>query len=312
MSLRLARRVLWAVVLASAPACGDRSKKDEPPPKFTTEKNFKLLMTGEEPRMALRPALSVGATLEATIDYDQDLTLSSDWRSSARTPTEGSATVRLEFIDGKNDGPVAVRFAVSDIKGTRIDDADDLPNSGRATLGAWQEIDRVRFDGAPPLDAANEAKHAWMADVRRWLVEVLVPVPEEPIGVGASWTWKWDDRTGGVKVSHARTYRLDSLSEEEAVLTVYGGDSTDHFSAKGGSDLRGTIRLVPGTLGVPRSEMNVTAEMRLGPPTGKVVRGKLSGQSRLRPRGSAPLADDAPAADPTGDGPAQPKERDAE
>ena len=287
MPSRFGLRLACALVLASAPACGDRANKEEEPrPKFTTERDFKLLMTGEEPRTLLRPELSVGMTLEAAVEYDQDLTLSSRGRPSARTPTVGSARLRLEIIEGTEVESLAARFTVSDIRGTKIESVADLPSSGVAQLGSWQEVHRVRFDDAPPLDPSNEAEHAWMADVKRWLVEIMAPVPGEPVGVGASWTRQWDDRPGGAKVSHQRTFRLESVSESEAVVTVYGRDSTDTFAANGGSDIRGTVRLVPGKFVVPQTQTNVTGELKIRQPGHALVTGKLSGQLRIQPHGT--------------------------
>ena len=189
----------------------------------TTAPNPEILDVGQEPRRPLRLDLVEGT--EATIDVA--LTARVTQGDGAGQIAVAPPTVRqtVTYTVGEvEDDEAAVSFTVTtvdlDQDTASVSDADylrlvvdlralvGLTGTGRlSTRGQFASMAYDIPDGLPP-DTSGEFRH--LGDQ---LEDLTIPLPEQPLGVGASWRARTTRQVSGFTYQQVSTYQIDAITD---------------------------------------------------------------------------------------------------
>lgn len=87
--------------------------------------------------------------------------------------------------------------------------------SGRIVVGSNGVFWDTSFDGPSPV---NERIVQILRSIQQQIEQLSVPVPDEPVGIGARWQVTTPVRSGDLEVSQTTVYRLMQLSGVEGEL----------------------------------------------------------------------------------------------
>jgi hypothetical protein len=127
---------------------------------------------------------------------------------------DGSTTLAYSYVDARiphESVPETTRDQILDAL------APIVGLSGTITLTPRGEATASTIDVPDDLDeAATQLVEGLVAQSR----SLAVPLPEEPVGVGARWEAKTEAVAGGIEITQTATYELLELRDDEAVLDV--------------------------------------------------------------------------------------------
>lgn len=203
------------------------------PTVMTSDRNGEILLleAGTEPRHALRydPETGAGETMVLrrasdtfTIDGEARYPSGADPRSivtidATAQPAGEAHAMRLDYrvIEGAVDGGTTTSRHILRMLAEQMNAMVDLrlrfTSDARAAEVSLEPI--VRDDTGPMLKER-------LLEEGRWLRYALVPLPDEPVGLGATWQWRRPVRERGVEYQDITEYRLDKLDGNVATINV--------------------------------------------------------------------------------------------
>jgi len=196
----------------------------------TSSGPLKLLGKGAEPRTALRlhPAPGDKQTIILSAKVGLETKMSGDQPSPFKLPSlTNTLDIPLDITvkDVSNKGDITYEVTASDAGGGG-EPRQGAPQGARAKKPAVSEAKgmsatgtissrgfgkELEFKGPPGTDPQIRVLMDLMKDV---FGQLTVPLPEEPIGVGAKWEFKAPIQSHGIKVEQTASYELVSLEGE--------------------------------------------------------------------------------------------------
>lgn len=260
-------RAVTAKALGSGPA----PQRDAPPQTFGAgAMKVTVQEAGDEPRRKLRYATDgiartpkLGVELVPPRGPTLRIALGLDVRSAGNGMGFGVKEATVTSEGGPARGPQKAMF--------------DRMRGGFSRVKG--EV--AMIDGRQPRLTQNQGQ--WTTPPVPWLLHtMMVPLPDEPVGVGATWTVEQEIDASGRKGRSKRRYEIQS--DEDGVLEVkIGGD--DQWKAAGGKADGTTTLSGSATLSVTdplpsRAEMRVVEKVEA---TGKAPTGETTLSVRLGP-----------------------------
>jgi hypothetical protein len=203
----------------NAAAQSNASAKASSAAPVASKVSVKLISPGAEPRTALRlhPKEGDKQTASITIKSAMEMTLGGNKNPEMKLPT----TVITTETTAKSvapDGDINYETATKDVL---VDDQSALPQlkglSAAGTItsrGINKHID-VKVPGGLPPQARQLADQ-----MKEEFSRPTMPLPEEPIGVGAKWEVKISQKSGGIAMEQTYTCELASLEGDKAVTRI--------------------------------------------------------------------------------------------
>src|SRR5258706_719429 len=183
--------------------------------------SVKLLVPGKEPRTALRfhPKTGDKQSVEMSIKMGMGMKI-----ADANTPIKMPAMqlqMDLTVTDVSPSGDIKYESVMTEA--TTSDDSDALPQVAESMKNAMSKMKGLTGNGilssrgenkgltmkAPP-DADPQFRKA-MDQVNETFGRISTPLPEEPIGVGAKWEYRFPVKSQGILINQVMTYELASV-----------------------------------------------------------------------------------------------------
>ena len=251
------KRVLVWAIFGCAVGCG---KPDAAPPPPVQKGDVELLTPGTEPRQPVRYHLVKGATTASEFGVDMDM---SDGQRDIKMPTF-VLSVLIHVDDVLPDGRAKLRFTYTESKavdrpGASVPASVVAEQAGllggiamTGTLSATGKFSDIAMVPSPKLTAALGDQ---LKELTESVQQVAMPLPEQPVGAGASWRTNKPVVQNGMKLTMTSTVTMTSLDGDALAFTsktgiegadqsVTQGDTTMQISGiGGGGDGKGTIDL---------------------------------------------------------------------
>ncbi len=217
------RSLLAALAIAGGTYAAPAVAQDAPAAAVTT-----VLDLGAEPRQLLRYDLGAIQPQSLNMDMTMSMTMSTPFgdmstplptvRSvlsvTGATPTDRGARVnmvieRFEVLPREGVEPMMLQM----LQGTL---------SQMANIAGWMEIDDRGnvLDGGFDYGGADPAIAQQMQSMQDSLRQVAVPLPEEPVGVGARWESTAGVDANGISVTQVASFRVDEISASGVRFTT--------------------------------------------------------------------------------------------
>lgn len=188
-----------------------------------------LLDAGVEPRTALRLQMVEGATTTISLRLDLDVSQTSSGQTQALDNPPVVETVRFTVESVDDDGAdVSFAFTAADIDrtGTLLSEADFLTITaevrkligvgGTARLSSRGAFTRFAYDLPDELDPTVAAT---LDQAQDQFTTLAVPLPAEPVGVGARWTVDTSARLSGIAVDQTTTFEITAMDGSAITYT---------------------------------------------------------------------------------------------
>jgi len=208
------------------------NKGPAPTPGASTsvsDSRVKLLEPGAEPRKALRLhpkagdqqnlqmmikaslAIKFGDVLDQAIKIPaMDFTLATTVKTTAEN---GDITYELRVVDATIVEDQEVMPQLSEPLKAALEKMKGLTGTATiSSLGLGKKIDFKAPEGEGP-----RAKQT-IEDMKQSFTDFLVPLPAEPIGVGAKWEVKLPIQANGIKIDQTTVYELSALEGESLTI----------------------------------------------------------------------------------------------
>jgi len=207
---------------------------------------------GTSPRRVLSASLAPGEELDAGLSVAQVVDLGGSAGAMKRVQTI-HARLRLRGRPPA-DGRPSIALHVVELTGD-LRDLDKLPRTGMIEPGAHGEPWVLVLDSPTSGAGRPRADYGmiWERDVAGWARRVLMPVPSEPVGLGAVWRREWTDYLAGEPVNERHEYQLVSVSNGVAQIKARTSSSAGTVAGDSRNDASATIALPLGRRAVPTS-----------------------------------------------------------
>jgi|GEM_PF-1048018 len=214
-----------AAVDTSAPAIEEVAVGLEPvaPPTVT------LLDAGVEPRAPLRLKLEAGAAEETTIAMRMGVEMTLDGqkvpgRAMPKARLGLSARVDAVTEAGATWSATITEASLEESPGTSVAMLGQL-REGLAAVKGLTASGRISDRGVTTLAGFAGAEpegpmKTLLEGFRESLVQLAVPLPEEPVGVGARWQVEQVVPQGGMRIRQTTIFDVVSLDGEQVVARV--------------------------------------------------------------------------------------------
>lgn len=239
---------------------------------------------GAEPRQTLRLALSEGSTQHATMTMQMDMSMAVNGKAqptSSVPPIQMGMAVSISRVE--DDGDITAQFHYDHLKvlgagkaATQVEAAlEPLARmNGTVRTTARGELIDADFDVPDDLDPTMKSL---LDSIEEQLGNIVVPLPTEPVGIGATWTVHTESTIGGIKAGIDYDYELvgregdrwvlrvgyaQTVQEQDADLPNMPAGATTHVSA---STINGSGRTVVdfGALFPVESSMEARGPVRM-------------------------------------------------
>ena len=217
--------------LAAALACG---KEELPPPPAGI--SLTLLESGREPRRLLRYPASPTAAHRVSLTLR--LAMKMEVPGSPVPPvTMPGLRLLLDIVSARGERHVKYDFTVSDADLTGTDNAHpsllaEMRKGVAQLIGVTGHL-RVDARGfasdlslALPAGIGQELSQ-FMNSARLAIGQMVVPLPAEPIGIGAKWEAAETIQQDGMSVRERTHYELIALDGPRALIRTQTGQSAD-------------------------------------------------------------------------------------
>ena len=298
-----------ALAIALVSGCG----KDQPaPPAPPPAEGIELVSPGAEPRRELRYRLARGAT---TLD---ELSLEVDIDAGGQGGTLPTLILRTELAtqDVLADGSMTVKRTILDVE------ARDRPGGAIQAAQMTEQLQLMKGltligtispRGKPSgvhVDAAGQqlppAIGAQLDSLIRSFEQVTMPLPAEPVGIGASWRHRKPVDQYGIKMQTLTTIVLTAIDGDRLTFTsTTRVEGADQAVTQGGTTIEvtgiGGVGAGGGSMDLSRMAMTgeltaeLTSEMRSG---GETARMRMKMTTRITPASAEPAPAPAPAPAP--------------
>lgn len=228
----------------------------------------RLLDPGAAPLAPLRYRLAVGTMGRGTVELHLTMSISVNGQEMPMPGLPASrATVKTEVISVDADGNAHIGYAIETME---VMDADQFDPAAVAAveeqyraLGTMHGSMDVSTRGvctnmqlALPADA-DEVMRMIVDDIRKSMSQITAVLPEEPVGVGATWEARARVNMRGVDVDQTSIFSLDQRDADSANLRI-------HVTQHAGQTAMNLPNLPAGTEAVVDSlESNGSAETLL-------------------------------------------------
>jgi hypothetical protein len=253
----------------------DRTADPLAPPEIPlpAEVRFRLLAPGAEPREPLRyrRAAAEERTITTTIATRSRVLADGAWGPLTEQPPVRQALAARAEGDRLLLRVVEPAPAWRALKGRRATATIDA--RGRITALAFADVPGDA--GAPSGRPDGPRDELWQQ-----LLGLAVPLPDEPVGVGARWEVRTNLRVGAASLTQSATYELLAASADAWTIRVRARRIGEPQSAPGGAELVGLFREVRGDVVVgpddplPRRgflEVELRVHARFTPPGAPLV-----------------------------------------
>ena len=223
-----------AIALSMALACSRTDKADssagskpsEASAIKTAPNGVKLVSAGRSPFSQPRFKFEVGQTQDAELTNQLKVrtTLGIQPMPESVSPPV-TYHVRLEAKDVSPEGTAKLHFQVIDAKVQAVQaiapEAQQQMQRAAAGLvglsGSYSadnlgRIQDFKFTESPQLQAAEPGM---LQNLERLIDTILIPLPEQKIGMGAKWTYASSFDEQGAKVRQASTYEITEIGDDK-------------------------------------------------------------------------------------------------
>ncbi len=197
----------------------------------TTDDEVALLEAGVEPLHTLRYAPEVGAgesmvlrrsSRTFTLDGDARYPSGSDPTyiihvDSTAHPADAGHTLHVQHrvTTGRVEADATTSRHILRMLGAQMEAMNNLRiqllGDARAVS---MTINPLGEDDTGPMLTAR------LREEGQWLRLALAPLPQEPVGVGATWQWRRTLREGGIRYEDITEYKLESIAGDVVTLKV--------------------------------------------------------------------------------------------
>lgn len=219
------------LLLASGCSLFDDGASSAPPSTTTTTvPNPEVLEVGQAPLRDLRLRLQEGTTTTVTVAVDLDVTQDPGPSEEALDSPTVSETVTFTVDDVEGDrAELSFAFTAVDVERSGTDlteeehrqlvaDLQDLVGIG----GSGRVTDRGHFT-AFSYDLPEDLAPRLAASVGQFedqLGDLAVPLPTEPLGVGARWRTRSSSTLAGAQLDQESTWEITAITDREVSYQV--------------------------------------------------------------------------------------------
>ena len=240
--------------------------------------------TGAEPRSTLRYDLS--AMQPQTMVMTMDISMTMDGMMGNQTQVMPRLRMTMPMSEVQMAGEnLTVNYTLGGMEALEREGV--MPQLVPMMQQALSEIGTMSgsltldhrgalVDSTFNMDGADPAVAAQMQSMQDSMQQMTVPLPEEPVGVGAQWTVDTEVQASGMTVSQRATYQLTEVTATGAAMSVTltqtaGSQAIEDPSLPPGVSVTldslettgtGTMRLVFSEL-VPTSNMTMSSSMTM-------------------------------------------------
>lgn len=299
----------------AAAACGKGGDKTKVEPA-----DLQMVSAGNEPRTVLRYRIPKGTS--QGIDVAVDMNVNANDMGGPLPTITMQMLIAVEDVDAS--GQMKLHTTIVDATAR---DRDDAKISATSLAGPLEKLKGLAFastlspNGRSSKSVIEGAKQlpddvaAQLTALTSTLEQVMMPLPNEPVGVGAVWRSSRDMEQNGLKMTTVNTFSLVALDGDKLKYTidtdVHGADQTvkmgdtsidvKDITGTGGGD---------GSFSLTSLEMTavLSAEFRSQmamPGEATPTRMKMISQTKLAPQG-APMPSGPPIAPVTNRGSGSP------
>jgi len=224
--------LLGAALLARAeeePAVGGYKLSEFPAPGAAPV--FKLLEAGEAPLRALRYRLAAGSTHQLVMTLRMSLGVEIDGRGA---PVQRAPAMRMVFDCKVTEAdPAGARFDFGLADPPELFETEGIPPAvlepmkkslaslsairGHVAMTSRGVVKEANIQVGPGLDKSAEQM---VQSMRQSMEQTSVPLPEEPVGVGARWKMLHRVQAGGVIVYQVAEFKFIRFEGPVATLAV--------------------------------------------------------------------------------------------
>jgi hypothetical protein len=224
------------VLAMLATGCGSTDVVESPQSGATTETAsahstpravVEVQDAGAEPRSPLSLTLTEGDSQHSTMAMTMGLSMEINGH---KVPTAEVPTMRMGMViditDVSEDGVVSSTFGYDDVT---VDGDDDMARQLEAKMAVLKDVhgtmqvtetgDFVSADLDLPADL-DPTMRTTMANMKDQFANMMVPLPQEPVGVGARWTAHTESELNGINLTMDAHYRLVERDGDRVVLEV--------------------------------------------------------------------------------------------
>lgn len=235
-TLRALVGALVVVVLVTAGCTGsddDTAPTSAPtsaPTPTTAPPNPELLDAGDAPRRPLRLDLEAGDSTGVVVTVDLGVVQEVDGAEQVldAPPVSQTVVLTVDAVDGDlAEVSVLVTDAAIDADGTDLTDADVLTLTAEARR-AVGIVGRAQLDHRGGLrtfrytlpDDVDPALATTLGELEGQIAALVVPLPDEAVGVGARWRVRSTTTLGGAVVDQVTTYTVTDLDDDRIAYTA--------------------------------------------------------------------------------------------
>jgi len=287
-------------------ACGNEPAEKPPPPPPPAPGSVHVVSPGMPPYEPLRYRVAKGTRthLEVVLDVDVDA------GGQGGTLPSFVMTTELAIDDVLADGTAKLRATIVDmttrdregslVPAAQLDDAMQLMR-GLVTTGTLASNGALRELAIEPGDRRLPPALATQIDnLSRSIEQIAMPLPDEPVGLGASWTQQKTFEQGGLELTTTTTFTLVSREGGRFAFTsrtelggkdqtvTQNGTTVRVSGLRGEGTGKGTVDLARLALDAELAH-EMSSEMSAQDQTARM---RMKMATRIRPT-SAPSAGDA-------------------
>jgi hypothetical protein len=186
----------------------------------------KLLQPGNEPRKPLRFHPKPGD--KQTVSLTMKMAIGMKMGEVENPPMKLPAIITSFEVSIKNlspNGDIAYDLLIGDT--TIANDSEALPqivDAMKTAVGAWKGLSGSGTVSDRGINKSLELKMPQGADaqtrqtleqLKDSLTRIIVPVPEEPLGVGAKWEVKGSVKSQGMSLDQTSVYEITAIAEDK-------------------------------------------------------------------------------------------------
>lgn len=221
-----------SVVILVATGCTDTNDTPAPTPTPPTTEapNPELLDAGDPPRRPLRldPRPGTSEAVVVTVDLGVVQVVDGTEQALDAPPISQTVVLTVDAVDGGlAEVSLLVTDAAVDAEGTDLSDAEILilteeasqavGIAGRAQVDTRGELRSFRYTLPDDVDPALATT---LGQLEGQIAALVVPLPEEAVGVGARWRVRSTTTLGGAAVDQVTTYTLTDLTDDGITYTA--------------------------------------------------------------------------------------------
>lgn len=220
------RLAAGAAALLIAPAAGAQAQ-----PVGEIESTVEMTDTGAEPKREMRYDFQEGSSDTVVVRMTMEMqTAMGEMQMPAQKFPPFEYDVRVGVEEVADDGSARILAEVVD---TRVAEGAEEAQGQMASMLAqeigalkgvtmtWNASDRGRSSGFEvDIAGATPGAAQLVEGLLRSMRQLIMPLPEEAVGSGATWKIRTDANTNGMEITQTGTATLDKLSSKGFTVTT--------------------------------------------------------------------------------------------